>query len=82
MISTENIIDNICKKYGLISSTFTSSYITYWHLNISDSPLVSYDTYFGKLKLASYILFTDKDKPIFCLMTNKKWKTLKKVLIL
>lgn len=50
MTSSEKIIDNICKtKYGLISSTSPSSYITYWHLNISVSPLVSYDTYYDEL---------------------------------
>lgn len=77
MTSTEKlkIIDNICKtKYGLIASTIPSSYITYWSMNISDSPLVSYDTYYDKLKLATYILFTDKGTPIFCLMTDIKLK--------
>lgn len=83
MTSTENIeiIDNICKtKYGLISSTFPSSYIKYWHLNISVSPLVSYDTYYDKLKIATYILFTNKGTPIFCLMTNKKLEDFEKSL--
>ena len=83
MTSSEKIkiIDNICKtKYGLIASTIPSSYITYWCMNISDSPLVSYDTYYDILKLATYILITDKGTPIFCLMTITKLKDFEKSL--
>ena len=83
MISTEKIkiIDNICKtKYGLISSTIPASDITYWYMNGNNSPLVSYNAYYDKLKLATYVLFTDKGTPIFCLLANKKLEDFEKSL--
>lgn len=75
MTSTEKIkiIDNICKtKYGLNASSREETYMTYWYMNISDSPIVSYDSYYDKLKLATYIIFNDKGIPLFCVMSDEK----------
>lgn len=62
------LIGDICfKKYGLVESHRECDYLYKWRLPKDSNDIIAYDYYYDKIMIARSVIFTDKNKPLFCL---------------
>ena len=64
-------INDICfKKYGMIEKHWECDYLYMWRLPNDSNDIITYDYYFDKIRIATNVIFTDNNKPLFCLHNN------------
>lgn len=64
-------INDICfKKYGMIESHRECDYLYKWRRPNDSNYIISYDYYYDKIMIATTVIFTDNNKPLFCLHEN------------
>lgn len=62
-------INDICfKKYGMIESHRECDYLHEWRLpNDSNfNYIITYDSYYDKIRIATNVIFTENNKSLFC----------------